>query len=218
MEYLGSVDAMASRYLAEIRKVRPEGPYYLGGVCVGCMVAFEMARRLEAEGETIAFVGVFDTQAGGQETTGIDFSSMEAAVAEELGIPIVVSKLLALAPHGRLEYLVKEGRRSQALPPGFTTADARRYIDVFKLNFLAWHQHRLTPCGVRVALFRTPADAVPGDPTWGWEEYAGGGCDLYDVPGDHASMLRSPYVEVLAERLQEALDAADARMGGSDGG
>ena len=42
------IEALAVRYLDEIRTVQPEGPYLLGGVCSGSIVAFEMAQQLMA--------------------------------------------------------------------------------------------------------------------------------------------------------------------------
>jgi len=48
------IEEMAAHYLAEIRKVQPEGPYYIGGYCFGGIVSFEMARQLQARGETPA--------------------------------------------------------------------------------------------------------------------------------------------------------------------
>ncbi|HUM15287.1 MAG TPA: amino acid adenylation domain-containing protein [Candidatus Nitrosotalea sp.] len=48
-----SYEAMAARHLEALRSVQPEGPYRLGGLCNGGLVAFEMARLLEAQGETV---------------------------------------------------------------------------------------------------------------------------------------------------------------------
>lgn len=48
-----SVDAMASDYVAAIRSVQPQGPYFLGGFCAGSYVALEMARLLLAAGEKL---------------------------------------------------------------------------------------------------------------------------------------------------------------------
>ena len=42
-----SIEALAATYVAELRRFRPHGPYYLGGYCFGGLVAYEMARRLE---------------------------------------------------------------------------------------------------------------------------------------------------------------------------
>lgn len=51
-----SVEAMAARYLDELRRLRPTGPYYLGGLCAGGVVAFEMASQLEQSGERAELV------------------------------------------------------------------------------------------------------------------------------------------------------------------
>jgi thioesterase domain-containing protein len=48
-----SVDEMAERYLHEMRLMQPKGPYALVGVCSGSQIAFEMARRLTAQGEGV---------------------------------------------------------------------------------------------------------------------------------------------------------------------
>jgi amino acid adenylation domain-containing protein len=56
-----SVEAMARHYVRELRQIQAEGPYLLGGRCLGGLVAFEMARRLTDAGQKVALVGVFDS-------------------------------------------------------------------------------------------------------------------------------------------------------------
>src|SRR6185295_392665 len=43
-----TIEAMAEYHLKTLRDFQPEGPYLLGGHCNGGLIAFEMARRLEA--------------------------------------------------------------------------------------------------------------------------------------------------------------------------
>ena len=50
------VEEMAAYYLEEIRSVQPRGPYYLGGFCLGGIVALEAARRLQESGELVDLV------------------------------------------------------------------------------------------------------------------------------------------------------------------
>jgi thioesterase domain-containing protein len=50
---LESIEDLAELYLSAIRKAWPRGPYRLLGYSMGGKVAFEMARRLEQEGETV---------------------------------------------------------------------------------------------------------------------------------------------------------------------
>ena len=48
-----TIEAMVDDYVAEVRSVRPHGPYFLGGLCVGGFIAAAMARALAAAGETV---------------------------------------------------------------------------------------------------------------------------------------------------------------------
>src|SRR5690606_7286479 len=58
-----TIEEMAAHYVAEIRTVQPRGPYYLSGYCFGGNVAYEMARQLEAAGETVALLALLDSAA-----------------------------------------------------------------------------------------------------------------------------------------------------------
>ncbi|MCW5249582.1 SDR family NAD(P)-dependent oxidoreductase [Streptomyces sp. SHP 1-2] len=55
-----SIEAMAARYVAEIRAEHPEGPYVLGGASFGGILAFEMARQLVADGAEVAHLYLVD--------------------------------------------------------------------------------------------------------------------------------------------------------------
>jgi thioesterase domain-containing protein len=58
-----TLDEMLEIYLTGIKKHQPQGPYLLLGLCFGGMLAFELAKRLEAAGETVAFCGGIDNPA-----------------------------------------------------------------------------------------------------------------------------------------------------------
>jgi amino acid adenylation domain-containing protein len=47
------VEEMAAHYVQEIRSVRPNGPYLIGGTCTGGAVAYEMAQQLMGHGEPV---------------------------------------------------------------------------------------------------------------------------------------------------------------------
>ncbi|MGC4095733.1 MAG: thioesterase domain-containing protein [Nitrospira sp.] len=51
---------MASHYVEQIRRVRPNGPYSIVGSCTGGLIAYEMAQQLVTDGEDVALV-VMDT-------------------------------------------------------------------------------------------------------------------------------------------------------------
>jgi thioesterase domain-containing protein len=62
----------------------------------------------------------------------------------------------------------------------------------------------------RLTLFRAAQQppTFDHDPEDGWKEIAAGGIDIYDVPGDHYSLLSEPNVQVLARELKGRMHAA----------
>ena len=52
---------MAACYADEIRKLQPHGPYFVAGLCTGGLIALEIARQLQSEGEPIGLVVLIDT-------------------------------------------------------------------------------------------------------------------------------------------------------------
>ncbi|WP_262402632.1 alpha/beta fold hydrolase [Actinomadura sp. CNU-125] len=63
-ELPGSVEEMAADYIAQIRAVRPSGPYHLVGWSLGGLVAYEMAVRLQADGEEVGMLALIDSYHG----------------------------------------------------------------------------------------------------------------------------------------------------------
>uniref|UniRef100_UPI00286E45D8 AMP-binding protein n=1 Tax=Chamaesiphon sp. VAR_48_metabat_403 TaxID=2964700 RepID=UPI00286E45D8 len=50
------IEDMATHYLQEIRTFQPNGPYLLGGRCIGGTIAFEIAQQLTTQGERVLLV------------------------------------------------------------------------------------------------------------------------------------------------------------------
>src|SRR6202008_2843793 len=53
--------ALAREYVAAMRMVQPQGPYCMGGMCDGVLIAQEMILELELQGEEVALFVIFDT-------------------------------------------------------------------------------------------------------------------------------------------------------------
>ncbi len=56
-----SLPVLAARYIAEIRRIQPHGPYLLGGQCFGGLLAFEAAQQLRRTGGDVQCVILMDT-------------------------------------------------------------------------------------------------------------------------------------------------------------
>jgi thioesterase domain-containing protein len=59
-----TIEAMADVYLAAITDAQPKGPYVVLGHCAGTTVAWEIARRLIAAGETVSGLILIDPEVG----------------------------------------------------------------------------------------------------------------------------------------------------------
>ncbi|KAF9392864.1 hypothetical protein CPC16_002950 [Podila verticillata] len=56
-----TIDAMASDYIRQIRRIQPNGPYYLLGWSFGGKVVHAMATQLEQQGEKVALLALLDS-------------------------------------------------------------------------------------------------------------------------------------------------------------
>ncbi len=57
------IEDMAARYIEQVQAIQPEGPYFLGGMCAGGTIAFEMGRQLESSDHTVGAVIIMDAAA-----------------------------------------------------------------------------------------------------------------------------------------------------------
>lgn len=58
-----SIDEMAGDYLRQIKVIQKHGPYIFAGYCFGCVVGYEMIKRLEMAGEAVELFIVLDEPA-----------------------------------------------------------------------------------------------------------------------------------------------------------
>jgi thioesterase domain-containing protein len=67
----------------------------------------------------------------------------------------------------------------------------------------------------RAILFhaRDQGIGVEEDPQCGWGGMMADGLEIYEVPGDHISMLQEPHVRALAKQLGACLSKAQASEG-----
>ncbi|NJM22255.1 MAG: hypothetical protein HC907_27870 [Richelia sp. SM1_7_0] len=47
---------------------------------------------------------------------------------------------------------------------------------------------------------------MPTDITWGWNKVTSQPIEIHTVPGNHHTMLNTPHVQVLAEKLKACIN------------
>ncbi|KAF8545880.1 alpha/beta-hydrolase [Imleria badia] len=59
--FFGSMDEMVSSYVVAVKWTQLHGPYAIAGYSYGCVVAFEVAKRLVAMGDEVRFTGLINS-------------------------------------------------------------------------------------------------------------------------------------------------------------
>jgi amino acid adenylation domain-containing protein len=220
-DYLTTTEAMAESYLKEMRELQSEGPYFLGGFCMGGQVAFEMAQRLVRDGQQVNLLFVIDTH----NFNGVppQFSLLDKV--ENLGekIKFHSSNVSKLGLKGQIAYLSEKSkiavrREIERLrikivhlfklnPHRDVTGPAQQFIeDINDRAFLAYkpavYPGKMTLCKPRrnYSFLR--------DPDNGWGTVAAGGLEIIELPSDPGGIFIEPYVQTLADRLREQMDRA----------
>jgi len=192
-ECLTSVSEMAARYLKEIRRVQPEGPYRIGGYSFGGLVAYEMARMLQSHGEQVALLALFDTYPGQDESRGAQLKSL-------MSLPIK-ERVTFLAKKGSFALMTLRKRIELRMLP-------RALRNVRQACSKAANKYEIQPYNGRVTLFRVrekSADTL-NDPYAIWWRVARQGVELREINGDHLSLLKEPQVRFLAQELADCLN------------
>jgi thioesterase domain-containing protein/acyl carrier protein len=192
-----SIEAMAAHYLAEIRTVQPEGPYFLGGFCLGAMIAFEIAQQLHASGERVALLAALDASGPRFERSLRDYFyfAMQALRRHPLALSrYLISTRLSPKP--------------VVLPPiagaGDTASSSSLSAVALALN-AAFKQYNPRRYPGRITWFvnseRAPLAASQ------WSEFAGG-VERWVFPGGHATVFKSPAIGILAAQVRTCLERA----------
>ncbi|HLE04353.1 MAG TPA: amino acid adenylation domain-containing protein [Anaerolineales bacterium] len=215
-----SVEDMAARYIADLQNVQPDGPYFVGGLSFGGLVAWEIAQRLRSHGHEVSLLVLLDTRGPGHVTPHL---TQRITHGLRQRLEFHSGNLSVLQPGEKLSYVFE---RTQGL------LSRRVRVAWGKLVAVWWSIGSPTPLSVRkayqgdirararytpkpyagrIALFR--ASVQPGgrgSPLMGWEGLARGTTEVYEVPGAHVSIMAEPHLEVLAAKLSECLAAAQA--------
>ncbi len=56
-----TLEALAARFIEDMREIQPHGPYLVIGYCSGGTTALEVAQQLRQQGETVALLGLIET-------------------------------------------------------------------------------------------------------------------------------------------------------------
>ena len=209
-----TIEEMAAVYIKEMRSFYPQGPYLLGGLSFGGLLAFEMAQQLQAQGVEPVLVALFDA------STPESDKPLEATLR--------VSKFRQKLRQGGISYLMQRA----AVKREYWQRKWLRHINLFAISCYRFAGRRL-PVNLRYALMeemhlralarytfkpysgkitliratdpRMEVLSRDKDPLLGWGELAIGELEILDVLADHMNLLLEPHVQEVAQKLTTVL-------------
>jgi thioesterase domain-containing protein len=203
-EPLDRVDAMAARYIGEMRAIQPTGPYLVGGHSAGAHIAFEIARQLRTAGEQVALLAVLEADARNRSGRRNLLDALRFQIESARRIP----------PSQRVSYLWRRLARWAAVRGGsrrdraHDTGAAPNKNAVWSAMERAVREYRPEPYEGPITLFRATDRSVTGtySRTLGWQRLARGGVRVIDVPGSHSTVLKPGSEPPMAAKLRACLD------------
>jgi thioesterase domain-containing protein len=192
---LTSVHAMADLYLPEILAADPDGPYLLGGACIGSMVSLELAHRLVALGKKVALLAQFDGR-----------MPRRIARDEKLARRIYLTIRWPVHEGWRivrwwLAYALGLSRRRRWLPSW------RKFIRHMNAN--AYRNYRPASYPGEITLFITTETSYgKHDPRMELKEWATNK-RVISIAGHRDGLFARPMVDALARELRAAIAQAE---------
>lgn len=190
-----SLERMARRRARSIRQLQPAGPHILVGHSMGAILAVRIAQLLESDGAEVSLVVLIDPFVN---ETAVGRSrrarrrrqerSRGERPSDEVGWRALLLKAkvtLVLPFAGVLQFR-----------PG------RQQVLFFHQGTLISHWHRPTPWAGRTLAYRTRDNM---DPIGVWEWLLPGEHQVRDFACDHHSVVRDPYIGVIAADILDEL-------------
>ena len=187
--------------------VQPQGPYQLGGYCLGAKIAFEMAQQLSSLGHEISLLALIDPFSPFLFKKPLpDEARLVTSFAGSLSrlfhkeLPVSADELEQLGLDEKLNYIFKEGTRLQLLPPEIGLEQIRQLFAVYQANSLASYRYVPQPYSGRINLFcaEKTLEELAAEHIQGWSSLAAGGINIHKIAGDHFSIVHS---EALGKEL-----------------
>ncbi|MDC3954536.1 type I polyketide synthase [Polyangium jinanense] len=208
------IEVIAARYLEELRKVQPRGPYRLGGYSFGSLAAFEMAQVLRRAGERVEALVLGDMPEPSHRRA---VRSSIVDLADIFDLP-ADTETLAASTHEELLTMVAAAVGIRLMLPS-TVGESERQLRIFRAHLSSVAAYVPSPYDGPVTLLRAQESArsqartgvSPDDPSLGWQTVCTQTVRVLDVPGDHYTMFLAPCVTETARALRQVLDELDGR-------
>ncbi|CZR60185.1 related to polyketide synthase [Phialocephala subalpina] len=202
-QYTVSLESASALMVDELRSRQPHGPYLLAGWSAGGMYAYEAARLLISQGETISKLILIDSPCR------TDYGPMPHDVLNYVSKSGVISGATGTAPQWLVDHFQGTIRAvREYAPTPFEKGKAPKTYCVWaqKGVFEDWPKAELAGLDLTdaVASWLLKPKTDPG--SQGWEKLLGSGIECVSVDGNHFSMVHPPNCNSLSRAIGDAME------------
>lgn len=197
-----SIEAIAGYYVNSIFTVQPKGPFCLFGSSFGGLIAYEIAQQLKNKKHEVSLLAMADTGRPNHPLLKITNKDELLLKLIELfrGAPISPQQRLNLSEAEKIG-LILESMKLHNLP----ISQHQKIFDQINVFCQAMLDYHPKPYSGKVIFFdpkKKSAEYGSLNASSTWDEFVKGDSKVYEIPGDHFSMILKPNVEPLAHLLQ----------------
>jgi amino acid adenylation domain-containing protein len=191
---------LAQECIAAMRSVQPQGPYCLGGMCEGVVIAQQMIIELESQGEEVGLFAIFDTW---------------------------VLENSQIRPLWAVDYYLQRFRIFRSQPSQEQQARLRRMLkrllrpnngpDGSGWTSVYWPSESFQPPRFQAPVLLFKRTRQPyyyiHDRQMGWGTRSEGGVEICEINCEHVEVLRQPHIQIIGQKLASRLQRIrDRRM------
>jgi len=211
-----SVEAMAAHYIEAIIKINPNGPYAIGGYCVGGIIAFEISRQLKEQGKEVSLTALLDSYADSSYYYKTNRQKKLARYYQRTYKRLIFLKEMLTSWkffkkrfNSKKDYILKKHFNKNNIIMSKQEISAQELFTeaVGKiLNIL--DKYHLKPQNIEVDLFRSKnrIDHQFAPSHLGWKKAALKGVKIHTIPTDNFDIRESPHDKILARIFQDILN------------
>lgn len=206
-----SIREMAEYNIAAMRIIQPEGPYLLGGMCFGGIVAFEMAQQLYQEGSEIALLAIMDSSYAPKQHKSLEYYMF--------GVRTLINSIMF------------QGKRPLRIPGTRERLEVRvkendelidKLVQLASNHAIARAKYLSDPYPGKITFFSTQRRIAERLKSM-WQEATLQPMDIIPIAGTHGSSRRGEFIEesqfmggpnldILIQKLGECLDEVNKKL------
>ena len=212
-ESVFDANELAARYVDEIRRVQPDGPYHLLGWSIGGYIAQTMATLLQESGAAVGFVGIMDSLVPDPDAPAAE--SVEPDTGDGIDLDAAVDVLGGWRDLFDIDESITAGNdeevlaviREQIAGMGLLAEDqVERIMESFDSSADVLASFRPRAFDGDLYVYTATADKPdPGIVAESWRRYFSGTIHNIDVDTHHLGMANTDSLSVIGPAIDAAL-------------